>query len=82
MAVPEWLGATSRACLPDGRCAHRHGLRHTYTSLQVEAGVHAKIIADALGHGSVEMTLDRYAHAGAELQRRTAEALETHVFGS
>ncbi len=39
-----------------------HDLRHTYASLLVKQGAHAKEMAELLGHASVQITLDRYSH--------------------
>jgi integrase len=58
-----------------------HGLRHTYATLELAAGTHPKIVADRLGHSSVQMTLDRYTHSSLDLQRTAMEALERSLFG-
>ncbi|GAI71620.1 unnamed protein product, partial [marine sediment metagenome] len=34
-----------------------HDLRHTFASLMLLAGVHPKIVSEALGHSSVAFTL-------------------------
>jgi integrase len=39
-----------------------HGLRHTWATLALEAGVHPKVVQEQLGHHSVSFTLDRYSH--------------------
>ena len=39
-----------------------HDLRHTCASLLVEQGAHPKEMAEAMGHSSVQITLDRYSH--------------------
>jgi integrase len=48
-----------RAGLPRMRF---HDLRHTFATLALEAGVHPRVVADMLGHASVQLTLDRYSH--------------------
>ena len=53
-----------------------HGIRHTHATLLLEAGVHPKIVQERLGHASITITLDRYSHAVAGLQRQAAEALD------
>src|SRR5262249_16805017 len=39
-----------------------HGLRHTCATLLLQDGVHAKVVSERLGHSSVAITLDIYAH--------------------
>src|SRR5207302_10644095 len=39
-----------------------HDLRHTTASILLEAGIHAKIVQDVLGHSTVSLTLDTYSH--------------------
>jgi len=52
-------GALRRAGL---RMIRFHDLRHTYASLCIEAGINPKALQLALGHSSVETTLDIYTH--------------------
>ncbi|HZK49608.1 MAG TPA: tyrosine-type recombinase/integrase, partial [Thermoleophilia bacterium] len=40
-----------------------HDLRHSYATLALSAGVHAKVISERLGHASIAITLDTYSHA-------------------
>ncbi|MGH7749568.1 MAG: site-specific integrase, partial [Candidatus Dormibacteria bacterium] len=39
-----------------------HDLRHTSTSIAIAEGVPARVVADRLGHSTVRLTQDRYAH--------------------
>lgn len=39
-----------------------HGLRHTHATLLLQAGVPVKVVSQRLGHASVQLTLDVYAH--------------------
>lgn len=39
-----------------------HDLRHTNAMLLAEAGVAPKVIADWLGHATIGMAMDLYAH--------------------
>ncbi|MHB8262364.1 MAG: tyrosine-type recombinase/integrase [Acidimicrobiales bacterium] len=39
-----------------------HDLRHTYASLLIAQGAHAKVIQERLGHSSIVVTLDTYGH--------------------
>jgi len=54
-----------------------HDLRHTYASLMLAAGVHAKIVSEALGHSTVAITLDIYSHVTPGLQEAAAEQLDS-----
>jgi integrase len=53
-----------------------HDLRHTAGTLMLREGIHPKIVSERLGHASVQITLDIYAHALPSLQRDAAEALD------
>lgn len=50
----------ARAGLPRIRF---HDLRHTAATLFLARNVHPKIVADLLGHASVQVTLDTYSHS-------------------
>lgn len=50
-----------------------HGLRHTWATLALDAGVDVLYVAEVLGHSSPAITQSIYQHARPE---RTAEALE------
>lgn len=39
-----------------------YDLRHTYATLALKAGVPIKVVSEALGHASIELTLRTYAH--------------------
>jgi integrase len=52
-----------------------HGLRHTWATLALEAGVSAKVVASRFGHASVATTLDRYTSVRDVIDRDAAEAL-------
>ncbi len=53
-----------------------HSLRHSYASLQLSSGTHPKIVQEALGHSSIELTLDTYSHLIPSLQREAADKLD------
>ncbi len=69
-----WRRARVRAKLPDD--VHFHCLRHTYATELLLAGVHPKIVSEALGHSTVRMTLDRYSHAIPHLQTEAASLMD------
>lgn len=52
-----------------------HGLRHTWATLALEAGVHVRVVADRLGHSSPAITLAVYSHSTPKLDREAAEAV-------
>ena len=39
-----------------------HGLRHSYATAALKAGVPVKVISERLGHATVAITLDIYSH--------------------
>lgn len=48
-----------------------HGLRHTYTALQIQAGTDPKSLQMLLGHSNVKTTLDIYAHITGDKRKET-----------
>jgi integrase len=46
-----------------------HDLRHTYATIALRAGVHPAIVSERLGHSSIAVTIDLYAHSVPGLQR-------------
>lgn len=52
-------------------------LRHTSARLLLAAGVHPKVVAERLGHASIDLTLSTYSHVLPGLQKDAAETLET-----
>ena len=58
-----------------------HDARHTHATLMLEQGVNWKIISERLGHGSVAMTLDLYAHASPGLQHAAAHGFDKVLVG-
>jgi hypothetical protein len=53
-----------------------HDLRHTFATLMLLAGIHPKIVSEALGHSSVAFTLDVYSHVVPDLQEAAAKRLD------
>jgi len=45
-----------------------HGLRHSHASILLAAGTPVKVVSERLGHATVTITLDFYAHVSAGLQ--------------
>lgn len=53
-----------------------HDLRHTHATLLLRQGVHPKVVAERLGHTTVQFTLDKYSHVLPDTQREAVRALE------
>jgi hypothetical protein len=53
-----------------------HGLRHTAASVLLEAGVPLSTVSRVLGHASVRVTMDLYAHLTEDVMREAADGME------
>lgn len=53
-----------------------HDLRHTFATLALAAKVPVKVVSEMLGHKSVKLTLDVYAHSLPGMHESAVEALE------
>ncbi len=53
-----------------------HDLRHTYATLMIKKGVHVKVVSEALGHASIQITLDTYAHVLPGMMEQAAMTLQ------
>ena len=58
-----------------------HDLRHTFATLALEAGVSVKQVSAMLGHQSIAITLDLYAHATERMEDR-ALAFVNNLFAT
>jgi len=58
-----------------------HGCRHTSATLLLGAGVPVQVVAQRLGHASVTMTLNVYAHALPDMQKDAAAKLGAVLAG-
>lgn len=56
-----------------------HSLRHTHAVLLLEAGADMKYIQECLGHGSIQITADVYAHISKKIERDTLTKFEEHM---
>jgi integrase len=54
-----------------------HGLRHTSATLAISQNIDIKTVSKRLGHAQTSTTMNIYAHALEELDRKAAAALET-----
>jgi integrase len=59
-----------------------HDLRHTYASLLIANGESIKVVQRLLGHSSVQLTLDVYAHLLPEDFEGVAGRLSGQVFAA
>ena len=50
-----------------------HDVRHTYATLSLDSGVHAKIISDRIGHAHEGITVSIYGHRSTGHDRAAAE---------
>ena len=53
-----------------------YGLRHTFATLSLQAGVHVKTVSKQLGPNSITITLDRYARVLDEMQVEAASKVD------
>jgi len=67
-----------RAGLPDVRF---HDLRHSVATILFAAGVDLKVISELLGHSSIAVTSDVYAHLLPDMQRTVVNKMDD-PFGS
>jgi integrase len=58
-----------------------HDLRHGTASLLTAQGIHPRTIMEILGHSTIAVTMNTYAHVAPALQREAASSLDA-VLGS
>jgi integrase len=59
-----------------------HDTRHTAASLMLAAGVPLKVVSETLGHASIVVTADVYAHVTPDLKREAADAMDRALGGA
>ncbi len=52
-------------------------LRHTHATLLLRDGIYVKVVSERLGHASVAITLDTYAHVLPGMQAEAAQRLDS-----
>lgn len=57
-----------------------HDVRHTHATLMLAAGVPVKVVSTRLGHASVRLTLDVYAHVLPSMDEDAAEQFGAMVW--
>lgn len=63
----------ARADVPEIRF---HDLRHTCATMLLAAGENIKVVSERLGHSSVKMTLEVYAHVLPGMQKQAADTMQ------
>jgi integrase len=58
-----------------------HDLRHTYATLSLSGGADIKTISSRLGHSSIQVTGDVYAHVTPEMDERATAVIASALFG-
>ena len=53
-----------------------HDMRHTHATLLLLAGENVKVVSERLGHASIQITLDTYAHVLPSMQKAAAEKMQ------
>jgi integrase len=80
---PRTVGKTWRTTADRlGLDVRLHDLRHTAASLMLGAGVPLKVVSEALGHSSIAITADVYAHVTPDLRREAADAIDRALDGA
>ncbi|MBT9584667.1 site-specific integrase [bacterium] len=59
---------------------HLYSLRHSQATIMLQAGVNPKVMAERLGHCSVQLTLDVYSHVIPTMQRDVASKIDGILF--
>ncbi|MDH2910265.1 MAG: site-specific integrase [Candidatus Eremiobacteraeota bacterium] len=59
-----------------------HDLRHTHATLLLKSGVSSKVASSRLGHASVGITLDLYAHVLPGMDEEAASKFEALIAGA
>ncbi len=58
-----------------------HGLRHTFATLALAAGIHPKLVQEMLGHANMAITMDLYSHSTQTMHREAAATIAAMLFG-
>lgn len=58
-----------------------HDLRHGAASLMLAEGTPMKVVSDTLGHSTITITADTYAHLDREQRRAASDAIERAIGG-
>jgi hypothetical protein len=67
---------------PSHRAHDRRARRNSWPTAAFSAAVAAKVVSERLGHASVAITLDTYAHAHLALQEEAARAVASLILAA
>lgn len=59
-----------------------HGLRHTWATLALQAGVHPRVVQERLGHSTIAITLGVYSHVSPKLDAGAAKLVASSILPS
>jgi integrase len=59
-----------------------HGLRHTWATLALGAGVHPKVVQERLGHSNISITLNIYSHVMPAMETDAADRVAALILGA
>jgi integrase len=78
---PNTFGATFAGMVDDAGLprVRLHDLRHSFASLLLAGGADLKTVSTALGHSTISVTADVYAHVSPAMLQRAAELLNCVV---
>ena len=77
--VRNFAKITARAGAPRIRF---HDLRHTHATWLIASSQPITAVSERLGHDTVSITLDTYAHVVADTRDHAAEAMSALLFGA
>ena len=78
MVDHRWTQNLTRSGLPKIR---KHDLRHGAATVWLESGIDLKVVSEQLGHSSIQITGDVYAHVTQKLAREAAKVIEERILG-
>ena len=56
-----------------------HSTRHTHAVMLLEAGADMKFVQERLGHGSMQITSDVYAHVSKKIAARSIDKFDKYL---
>jgi integrase len=57
-----------------------YDLRHTCATLLLADGENLKVVSERLGHSSITLTADVYAHVSESMQRQATDRMERMLY--
>lgn len=57
-----------------------HDIRHTHATLLLQAGTPVKVVSERMGHSTIRVTLDVYAHVLPAMDADAVERFAAHVY--